>query len=96
MYIVESSRNGSTDGSNVLIISAFLCDDLRRFFSTRWQRWLHSVLNYDQKNGVLWLASVIWAALGWGRQSKHITDSHFIQSINTNTLHSRPVEPMNH
>ena len=24
--------NGSTDGSNVLIISTFLCDDLRRLF----------------------------------------------------------------
>ena len=28
MHLLENSKNGSTDGSNVLIISAFLCDDL--------------------------------------------------------------------
>ena len=32
MYIIESFRNGSTEGSNVLLISTFLCDDLRRLF----------------------------------------------------------------
>lgn len=51
VHIIGSSRNRSTDGSSVLIIPAFLCEDfiLKETFSIGWQRWpagFHNIQHY--------------------------------------------------